>query len=522
MSEITQKMFCVISQINYILAKRGGHQMIKMTAFLLLALLLLSACQTANNDYIQQVKPPSDSTQTLDARATNAPVASATTQVASADDKITLIVTMPTTFNSSRGGSRTLEWEVEKMMTFKNENVTLKINHYEADKIEAQLQTAFMSGDAYSVTGDIFLSLKPNIQYAQRGYFTDLYALMDNDDNGSREDYYTNVLQSVEYDGKLPYIPVNFTFDYLVVNKALNNEDIVAFTAINSVSIHDMLQFYSQVSDKKDLLTAFALSKYVYHIKDELSAFIDYEKQSSRFNSEEFVTLLKAFKSAYELEPTKRLEDSLRASVMGANMYCNDFEASQKYMFLMTMTLPLQFLLPYEDVHFTHLIPMTDNQGNVKARFGADGWENDTYGFYAILASTPHKAISWDVIQNALSPDALLSPDKAMVMYPDYCYWINRTTNPKNIFLHTIPEYFNMSKEYAGVTLEGKTSEHRDTALAYFNEVLEMPIASMYAAYDTNITDVVLSEFDLFLNDVQTAEQTAANIHNKVQLYLME
>ena len=44
----------------------------------------------------------------------------------------------------------------------------------------------------------------------------------------------------------------------------------------------------------------------------------------------------------------------------------------------------------------------------------------------------------------------------------------------------------------------------------------------MYAAYDTNITDVVLSEFDLYLNDVQTAEQAAANIHNKVQLYLME
>ena len=154
----------------------------KTAVFLVLVPLLFSACQAANNDYIQQVKPPSDPTPTPTETVapTPTPGSTATAQAtAAADEKITLVVNMPTTFNDRADETWKLQDEVSKIKSLNRPNVTLQINHYESDKIDAQLQVAFMSGDGYSVTGDIFLSMKPYIQYAQRGYFADLYALID-------------------------------------------------------------------------------------------------------------------------------------------------------------------------------------------------------------------------------------------------------------------------------------------------------------------------------------------------------
>jgi len=496
----------------------------KAAALLISILFMLSACQTANNDYIQQVKPPSDPTPTptVTVAPTPTPSTTATAQAAAAaDEKITLIVTMPTTFNRYSDDSWTLQDEKAKMQSLSKPNVTLTINHYELDKIDAQLQTAFMSGDAYSVTGDIFLAMQPNIQYARRGYFADLYELMDNDNDGNREDYYINVLKATEYNEKLPYIPINFSINYLAANKKLDAKDLDAFAAMDRVSNYDMIQFYNQVSDKKGLLIENSFIPSFYHILDELSGFVDYESQSSSFNNEGVISLLRAFKESYVME-AKSVDDALAGYFYGSFYYNNDYEASQKSMFLLSPLHPLQFILPYENVNYTHLIPMTDVQGNINARFGEIHGDGSMHGFYSILETSPNKAIAWDYIQNALSEDALLSKDKKGTPHPTSTYLINRIADQGNFRLYIVPSYFDMSKEHSNITLEGKTSEHRDTALAYFNEVLEMPIASMYAAYDTNITDVVLSEFDLYLNDVQTAEQTAANIHNKVQLYLME
>ena len=323
-----------------------------------LFLVLLTSC--ASDLSVQQTnKTSSMPTETT---VTQAPEVSETPKAEQKVEKIDFNLSFPDPYLNA-DYYLLLKNEIDSFTSLNKHNINLHINYYEPEKFEQQMRLSFMSGNSYSLIGDMLFTDRLNVTYAARGYFADIYPLIDSNPTSSRENYYTNVLRSPEYNGSLYYFPIHFLSKTVSVNKTLSENDLAAFAAFDTASYSELFDFYNQLEDNPGLnfIKIFFPSK---DIRTEISCYVNYENQTCSFESEEFINLLKSFKNAAMLEPEKTISEALYDIVGG--IFIDDSAASQQYAFrVLEDSLALQYILPYEDSNFGNLISLTNNKGDV-------------------------------------------------------------------------------------------------------------------------------------------------------------
>jgi len=110
-----------------------------------------------------------------------------------------------------------------------------------------RLRVEMMAGQAPDI---IFLDNDPwVVPYSIRSFFTagmlaDFYTLIDNDPILNRADFFGNILEPWEYDGRLYALPLTFGFEYVGINSNLPLSIIDRFATLETITMHEILQIY--------------------------------------------------------------------------------------------------------------------------------------------------------------------------------------------------------------------------------------------------------------------------------------
>ena len=189
-------------------------------------------------------------------------------------------------------------------------------------------RTAITSDTGYDLV--VFNSYAEAMNFAAKGLNADLYSLIDNDADLSRDDFMSNVMTACEYDGKLVCLPTVF-FIQTLIGKA---EDVGTTPGWTIDQVKALMESKPEGTTLlKGMTKSDALSMLMsLGYRD----FINLEETTCSFDSQEFIDVLKfaaMFPDSYEWS-----EDEEDISVLLSQgkqlldtFYLSDFEQMQVY-----------------------------------------------------------------------------------------------------------------------------------------------------------------------------------------------
>ena len=405
------------------------------------------------------------------------------------------------------------------------------------------------------------------------GVFTDFYPLIDNDPHLSREDFYTNVLQAWEHEGRLYALPIAFGFEYVGINANMPRSIINRFASYETISMHQLLRVYLDLKelygDEYGHYSIFSNPQFSspFHVlSHSMNGFIDYENRRSHLNSSDFVALLDDWRQVFyghglmdfisgpgrlsqmgwynritpgrpdRLSPFRAL-----ANTATLNRY------AQSYVFAVkeSMLEPAHALIPHIIPHFLHFIPITDEQGRLRISHTTKEtvlvnmagsplypqiWGAGHWGIPMISASADAD-LAWEYVKHLIS--AFMNLQRADVPVHDY----QDTKRSNTLVTPIMRDYFSYHVSHALENVfqpwhwnfriptfptEDGQAQAIEAAIAKLAVYNEMPITSPFMIP----TGLFVGPLDTFLRtsrgSVFGTYETAQELHNRVSLWLIE
>ena len=112
--------------------------------------------------------------------------------------------------------------------------------------IETRLRIELMAGMGADLIFSEDFTLHP---FAQSGFLTDFYTLIDNCNVLSRDDFFINALKANEFRGGLYELPMIFGFHYIGINDNMPDSILDRFTEFSYLRISDMIGLYFDFLD---------------------------------------------------------------------------------------------------------------------------------------------------------------------------------------------------------------------------------------------------------------------------------
>ncbi len=238
-------------------------------------------------------------------------------------------------------GCFSLDWNVRSdIAEFNktNEEYTIYATSYSETNDTSDYTAALTKFNNELLAGnvpDILLidSEMPYDSYASKGLFTDLYELIDNDLDYTRESFMPNILKALEKDGKLYVISPCFNISTFAAKKSLVGDA----TSITMEKANDILATMPEgatlTSDDLTMSQSSFLSQALAY-----SNFVDYSNASCSFDTPEFKAILEAAKkypaeidydALYNDNPnywTEQESACRNNKALLYNVYFNDFD----------------------------------------------------------------------------------------------------------------------------------------------------------------------------------------------------
>ena len=355
---------------------------------------------------------------------------------------------------------------------------------------QQQMQLQLMSGTADDVICNS--GFLPYDQFSERGLLLDLKQLMEHDPDFNKEEYFIRIFEAMEYGGGVYAFPSRFLPRFVTVNKSLSD-----FGERDGISMLEMIDFYNSTSEKSGLYLEENFQP-IYAVIDEYKYYIDFEKRTCDFNNEDFIKRLQLYKAAEE--PVKATDIYYALS---------DLEASMKYMFREISSDGIQYFLPYEENHFANPMPLTDRNGNIMI---------SSYDSCSIYSGSKNKGLAWELVQYLVSEDAVVR-DLQTHAGGGQLYFPTNKNAFEQLAKVSVLSYITWAQKNK-VILAGDKDEHAQNVVELFKKYFEMPMTSPHSMQVLQF--MIYEECEMFFNGLNTAEQTAYNIQQKVSVYLQE
>ena len=380
------------------------------------------------------------------------------------------------------------------------------------------------------------------------GAFADIYTLIDNCVNTSRDDFYTNVLEAWEIDGKLFGLPITFGFDYVGINASLPPSIISRFLSVDTISMHELLQIYLKLkevyADEFGHLTIFnnlQFSSPFHIISHSMNGFVDFDNRISHLNSTQFACLLNDWYYVFNGRGLFDFEDSSLVgwpSLALSNLTSLSLYAT-RYVFMIEERLlgPVNALIPNSNPHFINHIPITDEQGRLRISHSMYASVLNTTipifwgaGHLAVplISASADGAVAWEYLQYFIyaivqlqKPDTRMpSANRATILVTpirrDYFQ-----PHVMNVLESTLASSGRWCRRRPGFQNEVEQAQLIDAAIARLTTYNEMPVTPPFMIPGGLFADLL----DIFLRTppgVFGAQQTAQELHNRVSLWLIE
>ncbi len=378
-----------------------------------------------------------------------------------------------------------------------SDNYYVTIKKYSYDQVD-QLNLDLTSGNIPDVlfTG----SYTPTDAYISKGIFADMYEFIDADPELTREDFIPNLLAACETDGKLYRFTDKFSV-YTVLGKTS------VFGDKQGITVDELNAVKDGMPEGTELFPGFTQRTILeYALQLSGSEFIDYKKGTCDFTSESFIKMLE-FANGFisDIDSETYFDDSFwgRYDTMFADG---------------SALLMIAFLTDYADVYsfercnFDEQVtavgfPCENRVGN---SFAVDS------GF-SISAKSENKEGAWEFVRTLLLPEYQDLGDK-LPARKDSLEKLAQTAmkhDPDRVY-NPIVMMGDMALSSGSMDIGEPKQEDIDR----FNEIIAS--ANGLMSYNSKIMEIVDEEAATYFSGSKSAEDAAALIQTRVQLYLDE
>ena len=371
------------------------------------------------------------------------------------------------------------------------------IKEYKYDNI-SQLNHDLTSGNVPDIL--ITGSYTPTETYIAKGLFADLYDFIDNDSELSRDDFVPNLLSSFETNGKL----YRFT-DCFTVYTVLGKTSI--FGNNMGITVDKLNEIAASRSPETELFAGFTKTDILrYAMEMSGSEFVDFKNGSCDFNSEDFIKILE-FANGHinDIDFDSYFDDAFWSRF---DTMFSDESALLMVAYLTDYTDIICFEHTQFDAKVTAMgFPCTNRIGT---SFVVDS------GF-SIAEKSANKEGAWEFVRTLLLPEYQDCADKfpvrkdSLEKYAAYAMKYNpdRVINPMVMM--------------GGMALSVGVSNidaMKQGDIDKMNDVIAS--ANGIMSYNESVLEIITEEASYYFNGSKTAEEVAALIQTRVQLYLDE
>lgn len=323
------------------------------------------------------------------------------------------------------------------------------------------------------------------LRYSSLGLFSDLKTISESDTEYIENEYFENLFDAYAYDGKQYCIPLRFTLKCLTAKKDLTGER-EGYTYDEILSINDGKNLFSAVQYYR------LLDEFIY---SDIAKYVNYKKGICNFDNSDFIKTLEIIKN-------NGISDD---SVIDFSMLEKGVP-DDKYMFNISelsdfdSVAMIQQIFVGEEATFLGY-PSSEPIGPVvKSDF-----------VVSISATSQNKSEAWKLVKQLLSDDFQKSISKFGFSVKKSIFDSMAQSAIKN----SVSNYWPSSdgKQIKLKNIDSETLERLKKAL---NDV------ERGVTFDSNIYKIINEQAEIFLNNGQSAEETAKIIQSKVSIYLKE
>jgi multiple sugar transport system substrate-binding protein len=340
------------------------------------------------------------------------------------------------------------------------------------------------AGDIIDVTG------LPYIQYAKNNLLEDLYSYMESDKAFNIKDYYTNILDALEYDNKLYCMPLSFLYWCVRFNSTLLDETKIDISTFDTVDYKDIADIYHTVAVKNDQLLISHLWDQVIFEENEYVSYLDEKNRTATFDSLNFINFLNEMNSMRW--PSK--ENLSRIGGVPLD-YAASLEENDLCCFIYSAYNDERNagLFLKHSLNVTAPIPITALNGD-KAFFTPDPT-------FAITTFSKNKELAWLFIRFCIEEK------KIEEMNYSYNWFLSGYPINRNNTLKQLEKAFGQGYDEEIARIDLWNSERNETGMTNYRYVLLKAIEEIsYEFYAGRIT----------------AEECAAQIQERAEIYLKE
>lgn len=371
------------------------------------------------------------------------------------------------------------------------------IKEYKYDNI-SQLNLDLTSGNVPDIL--ITGSYTPTETYIAKGLFTDLYDYIDNDSELSRDDFVPNLLSSFETNGKLYRFTDSFTV-YTVLGKTS------IFGNNMGITVDKLNEIAASRSPETELFAGFTKTDILrYAMEMSGSEFIDFKNGSCDFNSEDFTKILE-FANGHinDIDFDSYFDDAFWSRF---DTMFSDESALLMVAYLTDYTDIICFEHTQFDAKVTALgFPCTNRIGT---SFVVDS------GF-SVAEKSANKEGAWEFVRTLLLPEY----QDCIAQFP--------------VRKDSLEKYAASAMKYdpdrviqpivmmGGMALSvgvRNIDPMKQVDIDKVNEVIAS--ANGIMSYNENVLEIITEEAAYYFDGSKTAEDVAALIQTRVQLYLDE
>jgi len=371
----------------------------------------------------------------------------------------------------------------QMVLKFNRENpdCVMQLRAYDGDEGLQRLNSEILSGQAPDI---LDMDLEQVSSYMAKGVFADLYAFIDQDPDMEREDFIPNILRYYEQNGKLYGIVPEYAIETLVASQA----DVGQRT---SWTVDEVRKLLASKPEGTYLITWVNRSDVLKNLLQlGADAYIDWGTGECGFDNDEFAGLLEF--AALFPEQAVWQEDKPEQIVKNGQQILYD---AHLYNWIDVEEMPLIFDGPVNYIGYP-------------AGSGQSGSYIDPCFSLGITEGSRHKDEAWRFVRYFLGEEYQNGED--IELKPFWVFFPIRESSLLKQFhafmTQEIPFY-----HYAKLTEEDLEQVRAliDTAQA----APPVPLA---------IRQIVDEEAGAFFAGQRTAREAAANIQNRVQLYVYE
>lgn len=416
-----------------------------------------------------------------------------------------------------------LDWDMRSEIVKFNkahDDVRIVVNEYSQyatdDDYTAGLQklnTEILSGNV----PDIFLFntySMPVQQYASKGVLMDLWTLIDQDPELSRDDLMTHFFDALSEDGKLYQITDTFT-----IGTVAGKTSVVGNGA--SWTVEELMNALKQQPEGTTIFSNYDTKDSILQdcVARNADSFVDWNTAECHFDSQEFIDLLN-FANQFPTEIDYSSDGIAYDTASTYDSYESDASRlrSGKQMLYRTEMYSFQDYLMAahmfgEDVNFIGY-PTTSGNGSCFNYYSSMG----------ISSKCANVDAAWSFLRTFLTED---------YQTKDYMYQFPTNKHSFDAMAKQI-----MTKEYETDPETGEQVESPKVTI-WYDENNQTPVYAMTQeeldsfmtlynntnstyAYNQEIYDLITAQTEAFFNGQKTAEETAKLIQSSVSLYVFE